>query len=69
MHKIKAGGMRAGVSLRPGTPIEDVFPLVGILTSISHSINLPDMGELPISTPFSLRLYSNIFEDQTLGLE
>jgi len=28
VHKIKAGGMRAGVALRPGTPIEEVFPLV-----------------------------------------
>jgi ribulose-phosphate 3-epimerase len=28
VRKIKAGGMRAGVALRPGTPIEEVFPLV-----------------------------------------
>lgn len=28
VHKIKAGGMRAGVALRPGTPIEEVYPLV-----------------------------------------
>lgn len=32
VHKIKAGGMRAGVALRPGTPIEEVFPLVREVT-------------------------------------
>ncbi|KAJ6815550.1 putative ribulose-phosphate 3-epimerase, cytoplasmic isoform [Iris pallida] len=28
IHKIKTKGMRAGVALKPGTPIEEVYPLV-----------------------------------------
>jgi pentose-5-phosphate-3-epimerase len=28
VQKIKAKGMRPGVALKPGTPIEEVYPLV-----------------------------------------
>jgi hypothetical protein len=28
VRRIKAGGMRAAVALKPGTPVEVVFPLV-----------------------------------------
>jgi pentose-5-phosphate-3-epimerase len=28
IQSIKSKGMRPGVSLRPGTPVEEVFPLV-----------------------------------------
>lgn len=30
IQKIKAAGMRPGVALKPGTPIEQVFPLVSV---------------------------------------
>lgn len=30
IQKIKATGMRPGVALKPGTPIEQVFPLVSL---------------------------------------
>ena len=33
IQNIKSKGMRPGVSLRPGTPVEEVFPLV---TSSTH---------------------------------
>lgn len=33
IQSIKSKGMRPGVSLRPGTPVEEVFPLV---TSSTH---------------------------------
>jgi len=33
IQNIKSMGMRPGVSLRPGTPVEEVFPLV---TSSTH---------------------------------
>ncbi|GJM98337.1 hypothetical protein PR202_ga15338 [Eleusine coracana subsp. coracana] len=32
IKSIKSKGMRPGVSLRPGTPVEDVFPLVSSCT-------------------------------------
>ena len=28
VQKIKSKGMKPGVSLKPGTPVEEVFPLV-----------------------------------------
>ena len=32
IQSIKAKGMRPGVSLKPGTPIEEVYPLVSLNT-------------------------------------
>ncbi|KAI3832126.1 hypothetical protein MKX03_001488 [Papaver bracteatum] len=39
IEKVKAKGMRAGVALKPGTPIEEVYPLV--CAAISVGIDSP----------------------------
>lgn len=57
VRKIKAGGMRAGVALRPGTPIEEVFPLVCETDKI-----LIVCSKLPVSTPANLTFTLFVFE-------
>lgn len=57
VRKIKAGGMRAGVALRPGTPIEEVFPLV----CKTHK-NLTVCSRLPVSIPTILTFALFVFE-------
>lgn len=38
VQKIKSKGMKPGVSVRPGTPIEEVYPLVRIFYIIINGI-------------------------------
>ncbi|KAL0351124.1 UNVERIFIED_CONTAM: Ribulose-phosphate 3-epimerase, cytoplasmic isoform [Sesamum radiatum] len=50
VQKIKSNGMKPGVSLRPGTPIEEVYPLVRALRKKYPSLDIEVDGGLGPST-------------------
>ncbi|CAH8357612.1 unnamed protein product [Eruca vesicaria subsp. sativa] len=46
VSKIKSAGMRPGVALKPGTPVEDIYPLVLNLLACLQSVINPLMSLL-----------------------
>ena len=36
VKQIKSKGMRPGVALKPGTPIEEVYPLVSVICFLNN---------------------------------